>query len=325
MRSVRIQHLIYEYDRNNGGFNDSAAGGNIDPGYYREIEEVASNGLVHSAQASETNSIVSGERTSGIYQEISESHMDFPQAADYEEVLNMNTPYNYPSLRDGMAEESAWELRPKVAKPYGNVHDNPSYDNIAVSEMPNVNSMNENGVKLSSIAKAAGETTLVDEDIHEGRGGMVAVENETYAHQPRKNIVKTAEGIVLMDNDLYESGDNMLAIENAAHEDEPISIVKAGDETNLLDNDIYDGDGGMVGMENDAHEDKPITIVEAGDETDLMDNDIYESDGGMVAKENEAHKENPISIVKSADVTDLMDNDIYESDGGMAGIEEGSA
>ena len=280
MRSVRIEPPIYKYSR---GFSDSAAEGNTDPGYHMEIEEVPLDGLVHSAQASETHSIVSGERASCIYQEISDSHLDFPQAAAHEEVLNMNTSTNYPSLWDGIAEESSYELKPKK--------DNPSHDKIAVSKVPNVNSMNENGVKLRSIAKAAGETTLVDEDIHEGRNLMVAVENDTYADQPG-SIVKAAEGIVLMDNDIHESSCGIVAMENEA-----------------LDNDIYQSDGGMVGIENEAYTDRPINVVKSADEIDLMDNEIYESSGGMVAIENEAHEDEPISMVKSADEIDLMDNE----------------
>ena len=307
MRSVRIQPPIYECNR---GFNDSAAEGNTDPGYYMEIEEVASDGLVNSAQASETNLIVSGERTSGIYQEISESHMDFPQATDYEEVLNMNTSINYPSLRDGIAEESSDELKPRVANPNDNIHekDNPSQDNIAVSEVPNVDPMNENEVKLSSIAKAAGETTLVDEDIHEGSGCMVAMGNDTYADKP-SNIVKAAEGIVLMYNDRYESGGGIVALKNDAHEDKPISIVKVAVEADLLDNDIYESNGCMVGIENVAHKGRPISVVKSSDEIDLMDNEMYESGSGMVAIENEHHENEPISMVKSADEIGLMDSE----------------
>ena len=234
-----------------------------------------------------------------------------PQGADNEEVLNMNTPHNYPSLRDGMVEESSCDLRPKVAKPCDNVHDNPSQDNIAVGEMPNVNYMDDNGVKLSSIAKAASETTLVDEDIHEAMGRMVAVENEPYADQP-SNTVKAAEGIVLMDNDIYKRGGGIRAIEDEAHEDKPISIVEAADETDLLDNDIYESGGCMVGIENEAHKDRPFSVVKYADEIDLMDNEIYESSGGMVAIENE---DEPISMVKSADEIALMDSEIWESDG----------
>ena len=233
-----------------------------------------------------------------------------PQGADNEEVLTMNTSHNYPSLRDGMAEESSCDLRPKVAKPYDNVHDNPSPDNIAVGEMQNVNSMDDNGVKLSSIAKAASDTTLVDEDIHDAMGRMVAVENETYADQP-SNTVKAAERIVLMDNDIYESGGGIRAIENEAHEDKPVSIVQAADETDLLDNDIYESNGCMVGIENEAHTDRHFSVVKSADETDLMDNEMYES-GGVVVIQNE---DEPISMVKSLDEIDLMDSEIWESDG----------
>ena len=62
------------------------------------------------AQVSGTNSAVNGERTSGIYEEISEVHMDLPREAVYEEVLNMAT--NYPSVQDGVAEESHCEMSP---------------------------------------------------------------------------------------------------------------------------------------------------------------------------------------------------------------------
>ena len=310
MRFARIQPPIYEHN----GFNDSVAEGNTVPVYYTEIEEVAPDGLVHFGQTCETNSIVSGERTSGIYQEISESHMDVPQASDYEEVLNMNTSYNYPCLWDGMAEEYICDLRPRVVNQKDNVNekDNPSHNNIAVSESPSINSMNENeNVKLSSIAKAA-ETALMDEDIHEGRNGMVTMENETYADQP-SNIVKAAEGIVQMDNDacIYESDSVVKVAVEADLLDKPISVMKSADEIDLMDNETYESGGGMVAIENEAHEEEPISVAKVAVEFDLLDNDIYESDGGMVGIENEAHKDKPISVVKSADETDPMDNETY--------------
>ena len=182
-----------------------------------EIQDVDLDDQVNHGRVSETNSSVGGGMVSRIFHGITNIHVDFPRVNAYEEVVSTAT--NYPSLQDDIAKDMPHQMRPSI----------PKIDSI----------VNEKD-KFCFDSGGAGET---------------AHANYLYADDHKSiRIVKPADETDLMDNDIYERSGDMVAVESKTHEDKAITIVITADEMDLMDNDIYESGGGAVVVEHDTHE-----------------------------------------------------------------------
>ena len=225
----------------NRGSDDSLVEGTAENGEYMEIQDTCLDGQGHfiSGRVSKKNSVVSGKRPSGPYEEISDLKMDPPKVGTYEEIPDIMT--NLPRIQDDVTDEYLEEGKPNTVKS----------DNIVIEEPSNMNSLYENDDKTSTIVNAEDETVLLDNDVYEDGEHILVAKNEIREEKP--GIVKAADETEIMDIDLYEGGDDMARVENGAHEDKLDNIGKGTDETELMDNDLYEGGERMIATENGAY------------------------------------------------------------------------
>ena len=182
-----------------------------------EIQDVDLDDQVNHGRVSGTDSSVGGGMVSRTFPEITNILVDFPRVNAYEEVVNTAT--NYPSLQDDIAKDMRQQMRPSIPKIDSSVNEKDTfcYDSGVAGETAHANYLYTDGHKSIRIVKSADETDLMDNDIYERSGNMVAVESKTHEDKAI-TIVITADEIDLMDNDIYESGGGAVVVEHDTHE-----------------------------------------------------------------------------------------------------------